>query len=435
VEDLKAADDTAESDWLEMKSGLNISKVGAAKIAKFILGAANRDPARASRTFDGYAVMVLGVARGTTPGIPIVEDLELERLVQPFLGSDGPSWETQRVSVADDRDVLIIIVDPPKAGDPMYVCRKEGDGVLDGAVYFRGRGETRAAKSPEVDMLRIRERSGAPAVGLDVSVQGPVRRYLCDRSVLDEYVERRRQELLAKLPQPRPAPTTEAGRAAVLASIVSDSMTRGLSALMVSEDRTEDAYRQQVEQWALVSRRCLLGVVDGHIEVHAAPTTFVIRNTSTRYLSDVQVDLHLAGEVERIEVGGSDLYDPRDFLPRSPRPWGPYMRDLGLGVPDPLFLSYDRHVAPANGPSASFSNGGSVDARFELPELRPLSVKEFSDDVVIVVRSAEMSLVHAEWTATARDLNEVLRGAFTIEIADPLDVTDSIRDALYAHDD
>lgn len=60
VEALAQVDDTAETHWLEMKSSLDLSRTGAAKIAKFILGAANRQPEAAASALDGYALMVLG---------------------------------------------------------------------------------------------------------------------------------------------------------------------------------------------------------------------------------------------------------------------------------------------------------------------------------------------------------------------------------------
>ena len=58
-----AVGDEAETTHLEVKSSLDLSsKAGVAKVAKFLLGSANRRPNEAARHFHGYAVLVIGAA-------------------------------------------------------------------------------------------------------------------------------------------------------------------------------------------------------------------------------------------------------------------------------------------------------------------------------------------------------------------------------------
>jgi len=65
-----ASDDRIERYFLEVKSDVDLNtKAGRAKVAKFILGAANRDPGQVARRFGGHAVMLLGVGSGTTRGL------------------------------------------------------------------------------------------------------------------------------------------------------------------------------------------------------------------------------------------------------------------------------------------------------------------------------------------------------------------------------
>jgi hypothetical protein len=53
---------SAERHFIESKSDIDpTNKEGAAKVATFILGAANRDPERAKKYLEGHAVMILGV--------------------------------------------------------------------------------------------------------------------------------------------------------------------------------------------------------------------------------------------------------------------------------------------------------------------------------------------------------------------------------------
>lgn len=64
--------DTAEYLGLEAKSDIDPSRkgTGIAKIAKFILGMANRMPEAAAHHFEGYGVMVNWCRDGTRRGNP-----------------------------------------------------------------------------------------------------------------------------------------------------------------------------------------------------------------------------------------------------------------------------------------------------------------------------------------------------------------------------
>lgn len=76
-----ASDDRVERYFLEVKSTVDLNtNSGRAKVAKFILGAANRDPARAAARFGGHAVMLLGIGSGEAPGIDPFEAMDLDCL-------------------------------------------------------------------------------------------------------------------------------------------------------------------------------------------------------------------------------------------------------------------------------------------------------------------------------------------------------------------
>ena len=61
-------DDRVERYFLEVKSSVDLNtNSGRAKVAKFILGAANRDSARAATRFGGHAVLLLGSAKELRP--------------------------------------------------------------------------------------------------------------------------------------------------------------------------------------------------------------------------------------------------------------------------------------------------------------------------------------------------------------------------------
>ena len=82
-----ARGDLAEHHYLEFKGPPDLaSKVNKAKLAKFILGAANRLPERAAEAFEGYGVMIIGITANGVEGVPPVEMLALSQVIQPFLG-------------------------------------------------------------------------------------------------------------------------------------------------------------------------------------------------------------------------------------------------------------------------------------------------------------------------------------------------------------
>jgi hypothetical protein len=158
-----AAGDEAETTYLEVKSGLDLSsKAGVAKVAKFLLGAANRRPHEAARHFSGYAALVVGAQKGSMPGVPRgVEAHELEDRLRPYLGSQFPAFEFGRIGVDDDREVLFVIAQPPQDGQPIFPCHKSfqgddrRDSLEDGGVYVRGTSNTRPARAGEALRVRV----------------------------------------------------------------------------------------------------------------------------------------------------------------------------------------------------------------------------------------------------------------------------------------
>jgi len=85
LEHVLAVGDEAETSYLEVKSAVDpTSKSGVAKIAKFLLGAANRRPKETALHFHGYAVLVIGAQKGSAEGVPRgVEAHELEDRLGP----------------------------------------------------------------------------------------------------------------------------------------------------------------------------------------------------------------------------------------------------------------------------------------------------------------------------------------------------------------
>jgi hypothetical protein len=151
--------------------------------------------------------MALGVASGSAVGIPPVEALDVQRFLLPYLTPTGPRWDIQRVAVNDGREVLLIVVDPPKWGQTPFPCCKEGVGLRNGDIYVRADGETRQATGVEFVQLQGRAQRAEADVALEVSIEGVARAYHCSDAALAEFLDRERERLLAAIwPKPSAYP-------------------------------------------------------------------------------------------------------------------------------------------------------------------------------------------------------------------------------------
>lgn len=223
-----AADDRVERYFLEVKSEIDLnSKRDQAKVAKYILGAANRDPVQAGRRFGGHALMVLGVGDGQIIGVPSFEAKDLALTVQRLIGVDGPRWDFERISV-DGHDVITIVVDPP-TGD-VWTCRADGDGLSDGGIYVRADGETRRATGDEIRTLIARATSKPAPVDIAVSIEGEILAIQVDETVLRTWIQDSAEALHRQVASTKPYYPIG------LAGINHDT-------------RSEQAFRDEVDSW------------------------------------------------------------------------------------------------------------------------------------------------------------------------------------------
>lgn len=423
VDALRNTDDRAERHFLEVKSDVDLgTALGRAKVAKFILGAANRMPSSARKYFQGHAVMVLGIGGRDVHGIEPVEMLQLQQWISPYLPARPPGWDIQRVPADGGREVLLVIVDPPEQGQPIYVCCKnfQADNrkhsLRDGAIYVRGDGETREATSDDLAGL-IQRASGAPVAGVSVVAQGSALRYRADTEGLRKWIRQHRDGLLAALPN-NAEPDPVFRKVSDLGGAAFASLQKFTEAFTVPEDRTEEAYRAQVAAWEAECIAALPTALDVLAAGAWTPLTFRIESDS--WLEDVEVKIHLEGDVRGVEqdaeARGLGLLD---IMPRRPRRWGPRQQN-------PLMVDPGRRFAPlvptvALPPSrGSFKNGGSTDVIELVGDIRPHGVAVAGEnlDMILLVDDANLEHVDASWHLTARDQHRVYEGRLTVPIED-----------------
>jgi hypothetical protein len=425
VEGLRQTDDRAERHYLEAKGHVDLAtKVGHAKVAKFILGAANRLPETAQRYFEGYAVMALGVTAGAAPGVQPIEMLELERGVGPYLGTNRPDWDIQRVPVgAADREVLLILVNPPKWGEHPFVCRKtfqphdktdsKAAGLTDGTIYVRADGETRPATSAEYDALV--HRGDRADIDLLVAIDGSAWYGQAHEPVLDKYLTAERRRLLAALPsQIRDVLGVDlATRMAVISRL----------GVEIEEDRTKDEYRESIDAWTSDVREWWNNNAHQFAALICPTFTIKVINKVNTFLEDVVAKVYLAGDVEAMT---NDDWKMRDSFPTVPRQWGPRKPDWL----DPAQVHLASAFPPAGLPSVepiSFDNTGSVTLTVDIGDLRPRSTVERQATFVLIAQSVDSSMLDGTWEITARGHHQVFDGSLSVPVETRDDVSTAAR--------
>lgn len=453
-----------ETDWLEWKSSLDLrSKEGQAHVARCILGFANRMPADALRTVEGHAYMVVGAEPGNAPGVNEVDSVELDRWLTAYLGADGPRWHPQWVSV-DGRQVLVVAVDAPRDGDPIFAAQREGLKLMDGAVLVRRRGRTEPASSANLRQLQQRLLAGSSSVTVDVEVASgvPLEPVGHPREEVANWLARQRDELLAPMRRataPRPPskgvelsrlagkssglsisaieeleskqaagePLTAAEQAdlaatnATVAKALSGPAALMAAGLMQREDRTPQQFEGEVDAYLEECSRVMPATLLFAAGQLLTPVVMTLVNSSDANLTDVAVHAHVEGDV--LSTLPREYALDNERLPAPPRRWGPYRTTLfGPGYDLGGLL---RHAVPATPapPRPRIDNGGSTDIEFPPVHLRPL--QRVALDPIVLWVPAALQEVRLNWTATSTAVNGVARGSVHLPVGgDPVTFDD-----------
>lgn len=209
VEYVAASPTLQESEHLEWKSAYDLSRrPDAGKVAKQLIGFANRDPVRAQRLTGGFAYLLLGVEAGSISGVPMWDSADIESWLSRFVPAEL-MYDLHYVK-ASGKNILVFEIDPPQPGDAIFCLRAStGDNntsLVDGSVYVRRGGKTEVANAVEIEMLTARARSGATdaELALDLVVESQhlpaLSRQLLEPSVRQQWIDRARAQFLKGLP-------------------------------------------------------------------------------------------------------------------------------------------------------------------------------------------------------------------------------------------
>jgi hypothetical protein len=452
------ADVHDEPDWLEWKSTLDLAtKAGCFPIARTILGMANRQPESASRTCEGLGYIVVGAEPGNVEGVTTVDPANLDQMLEPWLGGgEGPRYTPSYVPF-DGKTVLVVTVEAPQDGDPVYMLRKEfmlGKDVekgRDGDVFVRKHGRTVPATSADQRALHARL-VASPAVDAElvVSLVGDVPLSWYDAEgtgdVITAWVSERRARLEAaaraeeqrRHPEAQPTPPTGlAGTAGVAAFVQMEQMRRLTDTLRLAslagvlgeaDTRTLDQYLVEVDSWserAMADAPAVLAA--RYMDARHGLVAVEVHNPTGRYLPKVEVEVHFEWEPlttwRRRHDGGSMAPFPRPYGQPKPSPFA----ESRMFVPHAVGLGYTPSVPPIR---RSWIEKGSVRIRFDVGDLRQEGTDESDDHYLILPTRPPDGVLHGTWKATVPDVYGVLTGTLDVPVAEePVDLRNLLDNA------
>lgn len=411
--EIVAGGDTAEKHYLEIKRQLDFSsKEETTKVAKFILGAANRLPAIAARDFGGYAVMVIGAEKDGLPGVAAgTEVLDIEQKINKFLVPGGPQWELERAPAdAPGREVIFILVDPPKDGDPIHLCRADFQGnkvnLSNGDIYVRAQGQTRKATAPEIDALMTRAgKKLLPTPEITVTLSGEAHHLDSTPERLNQFIESEVEK--ARTKHLSPPVITPSQRNPLFANL-SGQLLMGKD----SSSLSPEAFKRQALDWEKLIRaewETNLGKIAG-----AALPGLVIElgNRQSTFLEAVRLDLVLE------DAYGVDTEEPDDVTPDRLFPPVIVQRnpfDYGLGAVLPPYLNNIR-PSLSQYPLHWKNTGDNLNITIELDQLRPGTPWVSDGDDFVVISRHQVTVLSGTWRATVRGHHEAFEGEVSLPV-------------------
>lgn len=421
-----AADVVDESGWLECKGPMdwgNSNHLGT--VSKAIIAMANRDALDAKTWLEGRAIVSVGVSPGSVLDIEKLDLAVIDDKLRTYLGADGPRWAAFWVDL-DGKNVLLIEVDAPRAGDPPYSLQQGTSDLKKSQIFVRVKSKSVSANQAQVNQLAHRfasAESSSLGISLRVQLDYDIAPVISDQASIDTFIESRRAALMLSLATyiPTPEPAEPLGIAASLTGeLVNGKLKR--------ENRSAAQYTYEVDIYLKALAKVLpAALIEIGGAVVAAPR-FILSNLTDKNYSAVQVDIRVEGLAKVTELRDMDD-ELKTTLPRKPRTYGDYYeRPPGFSMSS--LYEQAMSVAPNFGPS-NFSrremrNGGSFELDLDEVDVRPhASEIVLEEEAVVLVPVERTEPVEVSWRATASNVDAIARGTILLPVdGNPVDLTE-----------
>lgn len=364
---------TQETNWVEWKLLPDLdSPEHRFKVAKAILGFANRSPARAAKYFQGVAYMIVGAEPGSAPGIPPLDHAVVHQKLAAYL-DDGPRWTPYDIDYRGN-NVLVIVVEPPSPGDRIHALRKTLDKAYDGTVYHRGAGLTEPANHAAMAMLQNRLVDGVdePEFDLDLDVvTEPLWRINIDKGLRNDWLRRRAAHIHKVTKKPPPRPPKAVLFEAYQNAKDQDPNSRPDMFMPGNYSAPGDAeeFEKLVQDHLAMCKKLLdRAVIRAIIKAGKNRVAFNITNNTKKSADDVQLVVTVPGGV--LVYSAPPSVDDMPPLPSWPA-------HLPRVLFDPSTVQLNsgamlrRVLGPNGGTVVKQLDGGGFEIKFELGRLRP----------------------------------------------------------------
>lgn len=294
--------ESQETNWLEWKSRLDLTKAaGKFAVAKAILGFANRSVEQAQLAGEGVAYMVVGVEPGAAAGVGTFDHADLGQGIKTY--ANGTRWTPFYISFSGIT-VLVVVVEPPRPGDPIHTLRKAYDRYDKGTIFHRGTAHTQPAGPEEVDMLSRRLVQGVQKPELDLAFEctaDPIVRLRVDEEQLDDWLLRRERYIRANSGKPRDRPVPRARPEGLpgLAGLSAFDLNGGIDSSLISgfyaDPKDAEEFEKRVKGYLATMRNLLLDNVvrDIVLDDDANTVHFEVGNQTDDPISGVQLTVRV----------------------------------------------------------------------------------------------------------------------------------------------
>jgi hypothetical protein len=412
---------TQETNWVEWKTALDLeTPAGKFTVGKAILGFSNRSPEVATQKCQGVAYMVIGVEPQNVVGTPLFDHAKLSQKIKTY--ADGPRWSAEDIEY-NDKNVLVIIIEPPQNGDRIHTLQKTLNSAYAGAIYHRGTAQSEPAGPQEVAMLQERLLAGArqPELDLALAAQGaPLTRQEGNRDDVQAWLDRREKYIQenthkppSQPPPPPPRPATSDFGPTSIASFADIAGLRGgiggMGGIFPSDmyAKPEDAeeFESRVQEHLSTCKSRLPQTLQRRIiNSKSNKVAFTVINETKDPIEGVQLVVQIRGNL--VAFAGSPRARRMPSLPKWPGP----LDDIR---PRPETWAIHEieeadYLSVWDG-SVEFIDDG-IEITFGVGDLRPGQRHETPAVTLIVGPAADEAL---PVTLTARAMNR--RGEKTVE--------------------
>lgn len=402
-----------ESDYIEVKSEFDLmNRQHQIKVAKFILGAANRTPEPASRYLGGYAVLVAGLGRNEVIGIQGEELIDLNKEVQKFVGApgDAPEWFTERVEFKDGKTVLLVFVAPP-TGSIYPSLATTGKELISGTVYVRNPGQTKEISGQQLRAkVRRLEANSNSALMIAVTTLGPTTelkpQYPAARAMISELVNAL-QEDAPEIPKKQASSNAHS-------LIWANAYMPALPGSRDYYGRTPQEFHELLNLASGYTDSELEDLANQLARYQAPPITIELNLRSRTHAEAVELSVRFPDAVQIIdEVTKSDIDDcAKTYVPEK---WTSHI-SLGYEISETLRKT-------AMQPAQFLSTGQTVvrqvsehECIFYIEEVRFGRARRFVfEDYRLIRQPGAEGPLTAEWTLTARNYAGQISGSIEMK--------------------